>query len=344
MASLEDKVARLQEQNAALQRKVRIQASIISRLSIRESQLKQVRRIPVLQHRLNAARGECEELLCELAERRDHEARLSEELRVLRKFVALDAKTETVEVARLCARYEVMQEELKTLHERLKTTYDEREEYRKRTLMLCDEVEYYRQGWRSLLDETRKPEGCVTGEETEGNIVVEGCRFPVEDRTSEARAIGGGCSAETVRAARTLPQCVDDYEPPSSEATLSEASVEAVDVLREQPVESQVEPCHDQTVVASDIACGEPVASAGPKVPAVVKSLRRQLCLSEGMCSLLEDRWNALSEENKSLLRRLRDEEAAGASLRRQLRDVCRECEHLKQIFADLSRVRLSLS
>ncbi|KAF8289616.1 hypothetical protein TcBrA4_0139800 [Trypanosoma cruzi] len=121
-----------------------------------ESQLKEARRMPLLQKRLNTALTEREELECQLAETRGREARLSDEVKLLRMFIKISENPEIAETARQYVSHERIQVELKVLGEQLRSIATERDEYKKRVLLSCEEAECYRDKWNASLEEKRK--------------------------------------------------------------------------------------------------------------------------------------------------------------------------------------------
>ncbi|KAH9601631.1 hypothetical protein LSM04_005361 [Trypanosoma melophagium] len=342
MKTVEYKLARLEEQNGALRRKLRHQENEISRLSVRESQLKEVRRIPLLQKRLDAALGEREELECQLAETRRREVKLSDELNLLKKFIKLSENPELAEVARHCTNYERVQEDLKSLGEQLRIISIERDEYKKRALLSCEEAEYYRDKWRESFTEKRELENYIQKQLAE------------KDTTSKAMSVKSpssysvieGCSSSVTPAEESHSREDSQHLRQSleEERARSGALQETIDALYEQQKEQRRSRSRERRLSSPPVPTGEIESTVEGNGEHLLQSLRKQLQLSEGECKILRNRWQAIKEENELLLTRLSEQEYKETSWRNQIHKLSGECDQLKRQLDFFSQAKSLIS
>lgn len=347
MRSIEYKLARLEEQNTSLRRKLRHQENEIRRLSVRESQLKEARRMPLLQKRLDAALIEREEFECQLAETRSREAKLTDEVNFLRTFVKLSENSELAKAAQQCANYERIQGDLRDLGEQLRTIATERDEYKKRAFLSCEEAEYYRDKCNVLIEEKEELERYIkrllaeqtsltatTAESTTavaatssfGDAAAEKsslCRVSEDDKES--------CRAEDVE---HLWQSLKE------ERTRSKALQETIDTLYEHQREKRRSYLHERRPCCSVTHETDTDLLERSGADTLVQTLRQQLHLAEGECTLLKNRWRALREQNQTLLDRVTGQERLEASWRNQLHQLSEECERLKRELDFISSAR----
>ncbi|ORC92081.1 uncharacterized protein TM35_000042950 [Trypanosoma theileri] len=331
MKTVEYKLARLEEQNAALLRKLRHQENEISRLSVRESQLREVRRIPLLQKRLDAALGEREELECQLTETRRREVKLLDELNLLKKFVKLSENPELAEVARQCANYERIQEDLKTLGEQLRIISVERDEYKKRALLSCEEAEYYRDKWNASFNEKRELENYIRkqlAEKETANIEISvkspSCYSVIE--RSSSLSVTPAEESHSVEDSQHLRQCLEE------ERARSGALQETIDALYEQQKEQRRSRSHERRLSSPPAPTKNIYStSEGGDTELSIQTLRKQLQLSEGECKILRNRWQTIREENELLLARLSEQEQKETFWQNQIRKLSGECDQLKR-------------
>ncbi|KEG13361.1 hypothetical protein DQ04_01051140 [Trypanosoma grayi] len=338
MRTVEYKLARLEEQNAALHRKLRHQENEISRLSVRESQLKEARRIPLLQKRLDDALAECEDLECQLIETRGREVKLSDEVNLLRTFVQLDKNPALAEAARQRASDDRIQEELKALGVQLRTIAEERDEYKKRALLSCEEAEYYRDKWNSSFSEKQRLEEYIKKllAEQKASVGV----FPSPCVALEQRS-----SLEVIDEGRHGTNGIQHLRRSlEEERTRNETLQETLDALYEQQKEHRRSRSHERP---PSIPVDPPSGMNTPgqcDSDSAMQALRQQVALAEGECVLLTKRWRALSEQNQSLLERLAEQERMEVSWRNQLHQMSMECERLKRELELVSQARSLVS
>ncbi|EKG03191.1 hypothetical protein TCSYLVIO_005777 [Trypanosoma cruzi] len=331
MKSVEYKLARLEEQNASLRQKLRHQENEISRLSVRESQLKEARRMPLLQKRLNTALTEREELECQLAETRGREARLSDEVKLLRMFIKISENPEIAETARQYVSHERIQVELKVLGEQLRSIATERDEYKKRVLLSCEEAECYRDKWNASLEEKRKLEEYIK------KLVAEQPLVPTVIPSPSCRMVErcASCGADTATRKTNEDFDLDEMQylrrSLEEEKARSEALQETIDALYEQQ-RGQRRSCSLERRITSPPASGsEPDIAGKDGTSAGIYTLRQKIDFVESECRLVKNRWHALREQNKILLSRISELELTEAAGRGQIQQLSGECEQLRR-------------
>ncbi|RNE99393.1 hypothetical protein TraAM80_08214 [Trypanosoma rangeli] len=331
MKSLEYKLARLEEQNASLRQKLRHQENEISRLSVRESHLKEMRRMPLLQRRLNAVLTEREELECRLAEARGREAKLSDEVNLLRMFVKLDKNPELAETARQCVNHERIQEELKALGGQLGSIAAEREEYKKRALLSCEEAEYYHAQLNVSCDEKKKLEAYIE-------------KLLAEQMTTAAATSSSGCGiigrcsfcGVDAAATTTTKEHLDNDDMQQlrrhleEERARSEALQETIDALYEQQREQRRSSSKEWKMVSPSNLTNDMDPAGQGENNSSIYVLRRHLDYAEGECRLIKNRWHALRDQNKALLSRIAEVELAEAAGRSEIHRLSQERERVR--------------
>ncbi|RNF08602.1 uncharacterized protein Tco025E_07131 [Trypanosoma conorhini] len=329
MKNVEYKLARLEEQNASLRQKLRHQENEISRLSVRESQLKETRRMPLLQKRLDAALTEREELESRLAEARGSEARLLDEVNLLRMFVKLGENPELAETARQCVNHQRIQEELKALGEQLGCIATEREEYKKRAILSCEEAEYYRAQLNASCDEKSKLETYIK------KLLAEQTMPSTVAPSSGCGVVKGSSSCGVDAAAGKEKLDIDDMQQLrrslEEERARSEALQETIDALYEQQRRQRRSGSKECRIVGPPTLSNENDDAWQGAADTSIPALRQQLAYAEGECRLVMNRWRALREQNKKLLSRIAEVELAEATGRGQLHRLSIKCEQLRR-------------